>query len=65
MGERTPTGEHVFDQLCQEFGIEHRLIKPRHPQTNCMVESFNGRIAEILRTHHLKSGEDLLRTLER
>ena len=27
-GERTPTGEHIFDQLCTELGIEHRLIKP-------------------------------------
>lgn len=39
-GERTPTGEHAFDQLCTELGIEHRLTKPKHPQTNGMVERF-------------------------
>ena len=50
-GERTPTGNHEFDQLCQELGIEHRLTKPYSPQTNGMVERFNGRIADILRTH--------------
>jgi transposase InsO family protein len=64
-GERTPTGQHAFDQLCQELGIEHRLTRPRHPQTNGMVERFNGRIADILRTHHFHSGEELETTLLR
>jgi hypothetical protein len=30
-----------------------------------MVERFNGRIADILKTHHFMSGEDLERTLLR
>ena len=47
-GERTPTGNHVFDKVCTENRIEHRLIKPGHPQTNGMVERFNGRISEVL-----------------
>lgn len=64
-GERTPTGEHAFDQLCTELDIEHRLTKPKHPQTNGMVERFNGRIADILRTHHFRSGEELEATLLR
>ena len=64
-GERTPTGEHAFDQLCTELGIEHRLTKPKHPQTNGMVERFNGRIADLLRTHHFRSGEELEATLLR
>ncbi|TCJ18390.1 IS481 family transposase [Parasulfuritortus cantonensis] len=64
-GERTPTGEHAFDQLCAELGIEHRLTQPKHPQTNGMVERFNGRIADVLRTHHFRSGEELEATLLR
>ena len=64
-GERTPTGEHAFDQLCAELDIEHRLTRPRHPQTNGMVERFNGRIADILRTHHFRSGEELETALMR
>ena len=56
--EGQPSGNHVFDQLCQELGIEHRLTKPRHPQTNGMVERFNGRISDVLKTHRFHSGED-------
>ncbi|MBF8273770.1 MAG: Integrase catalytic region [Magnetococcales bacterium] len=44
-GEREPTGNHLFDKVCSNNDIEHRLIKPRKPQTNGMVERFNGRIA--------------------
>ena len=62
---RQPSGKHEFDQLCQALGIEHRLTKPRTPQTNGMVERFNGRIADILKTHRFSSGEDLEQTLLR
>ena len=62
-GERKPTGTHPFDQVCQAHTIEHRLIKPRRPQTNGMVERFNGRIAEILQTTRFDSSKDLRQTL--
>ncbi|WP_028484082.1 IS481 family transposase [Thioalkalivibrio sp. ALE17] len=58
-GEREPTGHHPFDRLCAEHGIEHRLIRPKRPQTNGMVERFNGRIADLLRTRHFDSGQHL------
>ena len=63
--EKKPSGEHEFDQLCAALGIEHRLTRPRRPQTNGMVERFNGRIADILRTHHFKDGESLEKTIDR
>ena len=59
------SGDHEFDQLCLALGIEHRLTKPRSPQTNGMVERFNGRIAEVLATHRFDSAEDLETTLLR
>ncbi len=65
VGKRAPTGEHEFDQLCAERGIEHRLTKSRTPQTNGMVERFNGRISDVLQSHHFVSGEDLAQTLYR
>lgn len=63
--QKQASGEHEFDQLCSALGIEHRLTKPKHPQTNGMVERFNGRIADVLATHRFQSGEDLALTLER
>ena len=63
--EREPSGQHVFDQRCQQLNIEHRLIKPRTPRTNGMVERFNGRIADVLKTHRFNSQEDLAQTLHR
>lgn len=62
---REPTGEHAFDQLCLELGIEHRLTPVRSPQTNGMVERFNGRISDVLKSHHFHDSEDLASTLKR
>ena len=64
-GERKPSGNHDFDQECQLHGIEHRLIKPGRPQTNGMVERFNGRISDVLATRRYTSSEDLEQTLKR
>lgn len=64
-GERKPTGNHVFDKVCAEHNIEHRLIPPRHPQTNGMVERFNGRISEVLATTRFDCAQDLEATLVR
>ena len=65
MRKRSATGKHEFDKLCAELDIEHRLTLPKSPQTNGMVERFNGRIEDVLQGHHFKSGEDLAQTLER
>jgi transposase InsO family protein len=29
---------HIFDRVCREHGIEHRLTKPYHPWTTDEVE---------------------------
>jgi transposase InsO family protein len=47
---RSPSGNHPFDKVCAGHHITHRLTKPFHPQTNGMVERFNRRIAQALRT---------------
>ena len=61
--ERKPTGKHQFDKRCKAFGIEHRLIPPRHPQTNGMVERFNGRISEVVKQTRFESAAQLEATL--
>ena len=62
-GDRIPSGKHAFDVLCKHLAIEHRLIPPRHPQTNGMVERFNGRISELVNQTRFASRSELESTL--
>lgn len=61
---RVPSGQHVFDTACGTAGIEHRLCPPRHPQTNGMVERFNGRISDLIRQTRFRSAAELDDTLK-
>jgi transposase InsO family protein len=61
--KREPTGRHKFDVLCKELSIKHRLCPPRHPQTNGMVERFNGRISEVVSQTRFSSAAELETTL--
>ena len=60
---KEPSGYHVFDRECTRLKIEHRLIPPRHPQTNGMVERFNGRISEVVQQTRFASAAELKDTL--
>ena len=62
---RAATGTHDFDRLCADLGIDHRLAPPMRPRTNGMVERFNGRIEDVLQSHHFRSGEELEQTILR
>jgi len=64
-GQRQPTGAHAFDRVCTANRSEHRLTKPRTPQTNGMIECFNGRIAEVLATTRFDSAEHFADTIKR
>lgn len=46
--------EHIFDRVCRENGIEHRLTKVKHPWTNGQVERMNRTIKEatVKRFHY-------------
>jgi transposase InsO family protein len=33
-----------FEAACRKLGVQHRKTKPYTPQTNGLVERFNGRI---------------------
>ena len=59
------TRQRAFEMLCSTLGIEYRLIPPRAPQTNGMVERFNGRIEDVLESLHFRSGQELGMTLNR
>ena len=62
--KRQPTGNHKFDVRCKALNIEHRLCPPRHPQTNGMVERFNGRISEVVNQTRFASAAELEATLD-
>jgi transposase InsO family protein len=44
----------MFDRLCREQGIDHRLTKPNHPWTNGQVERMNRMLKEttVRRCHY-------------
>ena len=50
----TSAFEHIFDRVCRENGIEHRLTKINHPWTNGQVERMNRTIKEatVKRYHY-------------
>jgi len=51
---------HLFDRICAEHGIEHRLTKPNHPWTNGQVERMNRTIKAEQRCCSLFSRQTLL-----
>jgi len=51
---------HMFDRVCREHGIEHRLTKPYHPWTNGQAERMNRTIKEAtVKAFHYESLESL------
>ena len=44
--EKVVSGNHIFDKLCKEENIDHRLTAPFTPKTNGMVERANGTIKD-------------------
>ena len=62
---KQPSGKHVLKHEYVLLGIEHRLIRQRHPRTNGMVERFNGRISAALATTRFRSRQDFQTALGR
>jgi transposase-like protein len=51
---------HIFDRVCREHGIEHRLTKPYHPWTNGQAERMNRTIKDATtKARHYPSLEAL------
>jgi hypothetical protein len=41
-------GEVLFDRICRDNGIAHRLTQPRHPTTTGKIERFHGSLRREL-----------------
>src|SRR5215213_5455849 len=55
-------GDHVFDRVCGEHGIEHRLTKVNHPWANGQVERMNRTIKDATVKRYHYDSHDQLRT---
>jgi len=53
--------EHIFNCVCHEYGIEHRLTIVNHPWTNDQVESTNRTPREATITRYHYASHDQLR----
>ena len=57
--------QHIFDRVCDEHGIEHRLTKVNHPWTNGQVERMNRTIKEVtVKRYHYADHQQLTAHLD-
>lgn len=54
-------GGHIFDRVCKEHGIEHRLTKPYYPWTNGQAERMNRTIKDATTKAFHYPGRDALK----
>ncbi len=53
-------GGHIFDRVCKEHGIEHKLTKPYHPWTNGQAKRMNRIVKEAtIKAFHYPDLESL------
>src|ERR671912_381858 len=53
--------QHIFDRVCDEHGIEHRLTEVNHPWTNGQVERMNRTLKEATVKRYHYDNHDQLR----
>ena len=54
-------GHHIFDRVCDENEIEHRLTKINHPWTNGQVERMNRTLKDATVKRYYYSSHDQLK----
>jgi hypothetical protein len=62
-GKSNPPADTPSIAFSAAHAIEHRLTKPYTPKTNGMIERFNRRISEVLKSTHFRSAQELEQTL--
>jgi transposase InsO family protein len=52
--------QHIFDRVCHEYGIDHRLTKTNHPWTNGQVERMNRTLKDAtVKKYHYQTHQHL------
>jgi len=52
--------QHIFDRVCDEHGIAHRLTKVNHPWTNGQVKRMNRTLKDAtVKRYHYESHDEL------
>jgi transposase InsO family protein len=52
--------QHIFDRICQEHSIDHRLTKTNHPWTNSQVERMNRTLKDAtVKKYHYQTHQHL------
>jgi transposase InsO family protein len=63
--DEAATPGHLFDRICAENKIQHRLTKPNHPWTNGQVERMNRTLREAtVKRYHYGSHSQLREHLQ-
>ena len=53
-------GGHIFDRVCKQHGIQHKLTKPYHPWTNGQAERMNRTVKDaIVKAFHYPDPDSL------
>ena len=53
-------GVHIFNRVCAEHNIDHRLTKPNHPWTNGQVERMNRTLKDAtVKRYHYETHQQL------
>ena len=53
-------GGHIFDRVCKQHGIQHKLTKPYHPWTNGQAERMNRTVKDAtVKAFHYPDPESL------
>ncbi len=56
--QRSNFTSHIFEQIVQELGVEHRLSSAYHPESQGALERFHQTLKSMMRAYCIESDKD-------